>query len=125
MKLVTRADTDTRSPQRENAPTISVYFGAEGDSDAIGLIRIQVPPHGGGMPPHRHNGSDIVIAPIIGSVVIATAAETLEVKVGDAIQILRDESVSLSNPGSEPAEVLVAAGPADFIRQGVLAMPEA
>lgn len=125
MKLVTARETARRSPGSDNSPTISVYFGAEGDSPDVGVLRIKIPAHGGGMPPHRHNGSDVVIVPLVGSVVISKDEESIEVKVGDAIQILRDEAVSLSNPGSEVAEVLVAAGPADFVRNGVLQMPEA
>lgn len=125
MKLVTSADAAQRSPNSDNAPIISVFFGAEGDSADIGVLRIKVPGNRGGMPPHRHNGSDIVITPLVGSVVIAKEGESIEVKVGDSLQILRDEAVSLTNPNVEDAEILVSAGPADFVRHGVLNMPEA
>ena len=125
MKLVTAQEVSKRRPNKENGPTISVYFGGEGDSADIGVIKITVPPSGGGMAPHKHNGSDIVISPLSGSVVIAKEDESLEVKVGDSILILRDELVSLSNNNAEEAVVLVSAGPADFISKGVLSMPEA
>ncbi|MCW2133202.1 hypothetical protein B0G38_002377 [Arthrobacter sp. VKM Ac-2550] len=36
-------------------------------------------------------------------------------EVGSSALVLKDEEVSLTNPGEEPAEVIVSAGPADFV----------
>lgn len=124
MKFIKAEDTQQRHPDSDTAPYISVYFGDEGDSPDIGFLHIRVPGNGG-MPAHKHNGSDIVITAIKGSVVITKGEESHEVTPGTAIQILRDEAVSLSNPNAEDAEIFVAAGPADFVRDGVLKMPKA
>lgn len=125
MKFIKAEDTQQRHPNADTAPYISVYFGGEGDSPDVGFLHIRVPGNGGGMPAHKHNGSDIVITAIKGSVVITREEESHEVTPGTAIQILRDEAVSLSNPNEEDAEIFVAAGPADFVREGVLKMPAA
>lgn len=125
MKFVKAEDVQQRHPDSDTAPYISVYFGDEGDSPDVGFLHIKVPGKGGGMSAHKHNGSDIVITAIKGSVVITKGEESHEVIPGTAIQILRDEAVNLSNPNVEDAEIFVAAGPADFVRDGVLNMPGA
>ena len=42
--------------------------------------------------------------------------EQIDVYPGDAAFIDKDEAVSLTNPGSQDAQVFVAAGPASFVR---------
>lgn len=124
MKLVKSSETVKRSPRPENAPTVSVYFGGEGDSPDLGFVHIRVPP-GGGMQEHRHNGSDIVLLVVRNSVVIGKGEESATVEEGDAILILRDEAVTLANPNDTDSEVYVAAGPATFVSDGVMNFPPA
>lgn len=97
-------------------------FGGEEDGPDVGLVRVRVSA-GAGMPSHRHNGSDVIVTPVTGRVRISDGETTVEVGVGSSALVRKDEEVSLTNPGNEPAEVLVSAGPADFIA-GVRQWPE-
>lgn len=123
MKLVKKADAAVRSPGTSNTPTVSVYVGGPDDPQDVGVVRVSIPA-GAGMPPHKHNGSDVIVSPIVGYVVIAKGEESIEVRVGDSALVTRDEEVSLTNPTDEVAEVIVSAGPANFI-SGILSWPEA
>lgn len=115
MKLTKHEDGLVRKPPRPNSPTVTVIYGGEEGGPDVGLVRIVVPGGGGGMPPHRHNGSDIILTPLKGMVHIQKDDEKIEVGVGDLALVTKDELVSLTNSGDEPAELLVAAGPADFV----------
>lgn len=122
MKLHKAVDCMVGGPALPDSPTITVYFGGgEGESPDIGVVRVVVPP-GAGMPPHRHLGSDVVLVPVAGHVRITRGVESIDVHVGDAALIGRQETVSLSNPGEAEAELIVAAGPASFVA-GIRAWP--
>ncbi|MEM9135429.1 MAG: cupin domain-containing protein [Actinomycetota bacterium] len=113
MKLRQRGDGARRRPPIAGGPTVEILFGDEGAE--VGLARVTVPP-GGGMPEHDHGGSDVVLAPQIGSVEVTASDGTVTtVSAGDVALIERDERVALTNPGSADAELLVAAGPPDFL----------
>lgn len=122
MELVRRAAAALRQPPAPDAPTVEVFFGGTADGPDVGLVRVHVPA-GSGMPAHRHNGSDVILSPVVGSVRISKGEESIDVHVGDSALIRRDEAVALTNPGDTAAEVIVAAGPADFVT-GILAWPE-
>lgn len=121
MKLIKRSEAPVHSPASPNAPTVTVYVGGPDDPQDVGMVRVSIPA-GAGMPPHKHNGSDVIISPVVGHVVITKGEESIEVHVGDAALVTRDEEVSLANPTDEVAEVIVSAGPADFI-SGILNWP--
>lgn len=125
MQLRTAADALLRRPPAPNSPTVTVYFGGtEDESQDVGVVRVSVPA-GGGMPPHKHSGSDVILVPTRGRVVITKeGGQEIEVTVGDAALIGRDEAVALANPDDQVAEVIVAAGPADFVA-GIRNWPEA
>ncbi len=112
MRFVSAADLVTRSPM-PGAPLATVYFGDEGSTD-VGMVRVDVPP-GAAMPPHKHHGSDVILTLVAGAVRITKGEEVIEVGTGDAALILKDELVALANPYEEPARLIVAAGPADFV----------
>lgn len=114
MKLVKQGDGLVRRPPVPNAPTVTVIVGGEEGGPDVGLVRVHLPA-GAGMPAHRHNGSDVILTPTTGTVRISKGADVVDVNVGDSALIRKDEEVSLTNPGSEDADVIVAAGPADFI----------
>lgn len=115
MLLRTAEDHLVSEPPMPGSPTITVCFGGgEGESPDIGVLKIVVPP-GATMPSHQHHGSDVVLIPLTGSIRLSSAGESVEVRVGDTVLVDRDESVSLSNPGDAVAELIVAAGPADFV----------
>lgn len=121
MKLCTKAEGLVRRPPQPNSPTVTVYFAGQESRD-LGLVRVAIPP-GAGMPPHRHGGSDVILAPTTGSVRITHGDEEIEVHVGDAALITREETVSLTNSGDQEAELIVAAGPANFVA-GILSWPD-
>lgn len=67
------------------------------------------------MPEHDHGGSDVVLVPVSGSVEITMGGDMIAVGVGDAALIRKEERVALRNPANQPAQLLVAAGPASFV----------
>lgn len=117
MELRKEADAFIRGPGKPDSPVINVYFGGEEDSTDVGVLRVRIPVGTIGMTEHAHGGSDVVISPIAGYVRIAKGDESYDVHVGDSILIYKDEKVSLGNPGTEDAVVLVSAGPANFAAQ--------
>lgn len=114
VKLVKQGDGLVRRPPAPNAPTVTVIAGGEDGGPDVGLVRVHVPP-GAGMPAHRHNGSDVILTPTAGTVRISKGEDFIDVNVGDSAVVGKDEAVSLMNPGSQDAEIIVAAGPAHFI----------
>ena len=115
MQLRTAAEAPVHRAPGAHSPTVSVYFGGDQDSEDIGLVRVSVPA-GAGMTPHQHYGSDVILVPTAGQVIITReGGQEIEVTVGDAALIGRDESVALTNPGPQEAQLVVAAGPTDFV----------
>lgn len=114
MQLRKQAEGLVRKPPVPNSPTLTVFFGGDDGSPDLGLVRVQVPA-GAGMPPHRHNGSDVILAPVTGWVRISKDEESIDVYTGDCALIRKDEEVSMTNPGEQTADVIVAAGPAHFV----------
>lgn len=122
MHLRTAREGLVRQAPAPHSPTVTVFFGGDEDGTDVGLVAVTVPP-GAGMPPHKHGGSDVILTPTSGRVRITKGEESIEVGVGDAALITKDEAVALTNPGDEEARVIVAAGPADFVA-GIRAWPE-
>lgn len=114
MELIKQQEGLLRQPPVPNAPTVEVVLGGVQGGPDVGLVRVHVPA-GAGMAAHRHNGSDVILTPIAGMVRISKGEDSVEVHVGDSVLVSKDEEVSLMNPGSSAAEVIVAAGPADFV----------
>lgn len=114
MELIKQGDGLVRRPAAPNAPTVTVIAGGDEGGPDVGLVRVHVPA-GAGMPAHRHNGSDVILTPTAGTVRITKGKDFIDVNVGDSALVRKDEAVSLTNPGSEDADIIVAAGPAHFI----------
>lgn len=121
MKLIQHGEGLVRRPPVPNPPTARVVVGGEAGGPDVGLVRVHMPA-GAGMPAHRHNGSDVILTPTAGMVRISHGEDSIDVHVGDSALVGRDEEVSLTNPGSQDAELIVAAGPADFVA-GIRAWP--
>lgn len=121
MELCRQGEGLQRSP-RQGGPVVTVLFGGDPGGPDVGVVRVDVPP-GGGMPEHTHGGSDVVLVPVEGTVVISQGSESITVETGSAALVRKDEAVSLANPGEETAQVIVAAGPADFVA-GIRDWPE-
>lgn len=92
---------------------VSVLFGERTGGD-LGMLRVMVPP-GRGMTPHRHNGSDVILLPLVGTVRITKGEESVDIAAGDALLIQKDEAVSLSNLTQDAAELIVAVAPINFV----------
>ena len=122
MELVKHNEGALRQPPVPNAPTVTVLLGGVEDGPDVGLVKVAVPP-GYGMAAHTHGGSDVILTPIAGMVRIVKDSESVDVHVGESVLVGKDEKVALSNPGDTPAEVLVAAGPANFV-SGIRGWPE-
>lgn len=114
MELRSADNNLRRQPPGENVPTVTVVFGGGEEGPDVGLVRVRVPA-GGGMPQHRHGGSDVIVTPVMGAVTISDGESAVYVEVSASALVRKDEEVSLTNSGDEPAEVLVSAGPADFV----------
>lgn len=115
MEVVRKGEGLVRKPPAPNSPTINVIFGGEEGGPDVGLAYVAVPP-GAAFPPHQHSGSDVIISPVLGSLVIrGSDDQSVEVDAGDHVLILKDEKVGLSNPTDEDAAFIVSAGPANFI----------
>lgn len=122
MELIRQGEGLVRKPPFPNSPTVTVVFGGDDGGPDVGLVQVRIPP-GAGMGAHRHNGSDVILTPTSGMVVIAKGQESVEVHAGDSALVRKDEEVSLTNPGSEEAQVIVAAGPPAFVA-GIRGWPE-
>ncbi|MCY1159594.1 MAG: cupin protein [Citricoccus sp.] len=122
MELRTAENSPRHRLPGANTPTVTVVFGGEAGGPDVGLVRVRVPA-GGGMPAHRHGNSDVVVTPVSGQVTISDGESSVDVGVGSSALVLKDEEVSLTNSGKEAAELLVSAGPADFVA-GVRRWPE-
>lgn len=122
MELIRQTEGLVRKPAAPNSPTVTVVFGGEEGGPDVGLVRVHVPP-GAGMGAHRHGGSDVILTPTTGMVVIRKGQDSIEVQTGDSALVRKDEEVSLTNPGSQEAQVIVAAGPPGFVA-GIRGWPE-
>jgi len=115
MRFIGHGTAPVHSPNMPGTPRVSVLFGGDGDEPAdVGMVIVEVPP-GAGMPPHRHHGSDVILVPIRGAVRVTKDEDGVDVRVGDALLIDKDEAVGLTNTGDEVAELIVAAGPPAFV----------
>jgi quercetin dioxygenase-like cupin family protein len=123
MQLVTSSSAPIKRPPAPYAPTVKVFFGGDDDGPDVGVVRVTVPV-GAAMPEHDHGGSDVVLTPVTGSVEITGNGESIVVGVGDSALVGRDEKVALRNAGDVVAELIVAAGPTNFVA-AIRAWPDA
>ncbi|WP_394216829.1 cupin domain-containing protein [Brachybacterium vulturis] len=114
MELRTTKDFAIRRSPGENTPTVTVIAGGEENGPDVGVARVRVPV-GASMPAHRHNGSDVIITAVAGQVSISDGSASIDVPAGSSAVIGKDEKVSLRNSSDESAELIVSAGPADFL----------
>lgn len=115
MEVVRSGEGLVRRPPAPNPPTINVIFGGEEGGPDVGLAYVTVP-SGAVFPPHKHNGSDVIISPTLGTMILqGDSGQSVEVSAGDHVLIRKEEKVGLSNLTDEDAAFIVSAGPADFI----------
>lgn len=114
MELITAQEAEVRQPPAPDSPTITVYFGGDEGGPDVGLLRVSVPV-GARMGEHVHAGSDVILIAVSGRAQIVKGDEIAEIGPGDAVLVRKEEGVGLANPGDEVAELVVAAGPANFV----------
>ncbi|WP_327667726.1 cupin domain-containing protein [Streptomyces sp. NBC_00485] len=108
---------DTGSAPRRRAPVAGGPTAAPlmtaTTSGQLAVIHLEIPP-GGGMPEHDHGASQIVLIPVSGSVRVHQGRDVHTLVPGSAAHIDTGERVSLANPGTEPASLMVVASPPAF-----------
>ncbi|MEU4291656.1 cupin domain-containing protein [Kribbella sp. NPDC026596] len=92
---------------------MEVLVGAE-TSDNIAMVQVWIPP-GGGLPEHDHGPSEIVLVHVSGSIQLQHGDQQHRLAPGAVAHIATGERISLSNPGTEPAVMMIVASPPDFI----------
>lgn len=102
-------DGPERKPPAPAAPTVTVLFGGEPGGPAVGVVSIEVP-LGVAARAHAWRVRRHIVIPIVGTVTMSTANETITIDTGDAALVTKEEWVSLSNPGTNAAHLLVVAG---------------
>lgn len=109
------ADISTSTRRRAplpNGPIAQALTGLD-VSDQLAVVHVELPA-GGSMPEHDHGASQIVLIPLSGSVEVGHDGTMQTLSAGSAAHIATGERVSLANPGTEPASLMVVASPPDF-----------
>ncbi|MFS8199414.1 cupin domain-containing protein [Streptomyces sp. CWNU-52B] len=108
---------DTGSTPRRRAPVAGGPTAAPlltaATSDRVAVVHLEIPP-GGGLPEHDHGASQIVLIPVSGSVQVRHGGDVHTLAPGSAAHIDTGERVSLANPGTAPASLMVVASPPEF-----------
>lgn len=95
MQLMTNDNAPVHCAHYPDSRAVTVLFG-EDDSANIGMATVSIPARAG-MPPHRHNVSDVILTPISGAVQVRKNDEVIDIRPEDALLILKDETVALAN----------------------------
>jgi quercetin dioxygenase-like cupin family protein len=109
------AETSTatrRQAPHPNGPIAQALTNSD-VSDQLAVIHVELPA-GAAMPEHDHGASQIVLIPLSGSVVVGHDGTKQTLSVGSAAHIATGERVSLENPGTEAASLMVVASPPEF-----------
>ncbi len=108
---------DRRRAPLPGGPDVEILIGAQ-EGRPIGVLHVTVPP-GGVMPAHEHGASEVLLISLGGEarVVDAQDGAVTELAPGALATIPVGRRVSLENPGSQPARLLVVLTPPDFAEQ--------
>ena len=109
------AEISTSSRRRAPLPNgpIAQALTSPDISDQLAVVHVELPA-GGAMPEHDHGASQIVLIPLSGSVELRHDGTRRILSAGSAAHIATGERVSLVNPGTEPASLMVVASPPEF-----------
>ena len=105
--------TPRRRAPIAGGPTMEVLVAAE-TSDNIAMVQVWIPP-GGGLPEHDHGQSEIVLIHLSGSIELRQGDQLHRLAPGAVAHLAAGERVSLTNPGSEPAVMMIVASPPEFV----------
>jgi quercetin dioxygenase-like cupin family protein len=92
---------------------MEVLVAAE-TSDNIAVVQVWIPP-GGGLPEHDHGSSEIVLIHLSGSIELQHDGQLHRLVPGAVAHLAAGERVSLTNPGTEPAGMMLIASPPEFV----------
>jgi len=115
MLIAQVGNSTRRRPPIPGGPIAEALVPADG-SDRVAVIHVEVPA-GGGMPEHDHGASQIVLIQETGSVEVGHDGKSETLSAGAVAYIAKGERVSITNPGTETATLMVVASPADFAAQ--------
>ncbi|MFF9409155.1 cupin domain-containing protein [Streptomyces anandii] len=115
------AGTRRRAPV-PHGPTAEVLVPA-GASGQVAVLHVELPP-GAALPEHDHGASQIALIPVTGTVELGHEGKSLTLTAGSVAHIATGERVTLANPGTEPASLMVVASPPEFAGR-VRSWPEA
>lgn len=113
MYLTRIGTTPRRRAPIAGGPTMEVLVAAE-TSDNVAMVQVWIPP-GGGLPEHDHGPSEIVLIHRSGSIELRQGDQLHRLAPGAIAHIATGERVSLTNPGTEPAVMMIVASPAEFV----------
>lgn len=113
MYLTRIGTTPRRRAPISGGPTMEVLVAGE-VSDNIAMVQVWIPP-GGGLPEHDHGPSEIVLVHVSGSIELRHNDQQHSLAPGTVAHIATGERVSLINPGTEPAVMMIVASPPDFV----------
>jgi quercetin dioxygenase-like cupin family protein len=105
--------TPRRRAPIPGGPTMEVLVAGEA-SDNIAMVQVWIPP-GGGLPEHDHGPSEIVLVHLSGSIELRQGGQLHRLAPGAIAHIATGERVSLDNPGTEPAVMMLVASPPEFV----------
>jgi quercetin dioxygenase-like cupin family protein len=113
MYLTRIGTTPRRRAPIPGGPTMEVLVAA-GISDNIAMVQVWIPP-GGGLPEHDHGPSEIVLVHLSGSIDLQQGDQLHRLAPGAVAHLATGERVSLHNPGTEPAVMMIVASPPEFV----------
>lgn len=113
MHLARIGTTPRRRAPIPGGPTMEVLVAGD-TSDTIGIVQVWIPP-GGGLPEHDHGPSEIVLIHVSGLIELRQGDQHHSLGPGAVAHIATGERVSLTNPGTDPAVMMIVASPSDFV----------
>jgi quercetin dioxygenase-like cupin family protein len=122
MYLTKIGTTPRRRAPIPGGPTMEVLVAAE-TSEHIAMVQVRIPP-GGGLPEHDHGPSEIILVHISGSIELRQGDQQHRLAPGAVAHLATGERVSLNNPGTEPAVMMIVASPPEFVAR-ITAWPAA
>jgi quercetin dioxygenase-like cupin family protein len=85
------------------------------ETDHLAVIRVTLPP-ASKMPRHAHGESEALLIPLAGQLLVAGGDRCVErLAPGVLATLAAHERVSVENPTTQPASMLVCFGPATFV----------
>ncbi|MFC1418153.1 cupin domain-containing protein [Streptacidiphilus cavernicola] len=111
--LITEIDTAPRHRAPVPGGPTAATLTTAGTSSRVAVVHLEIPADGG-MPEHDHGASEIVLIPLSGSVELWHEGKPRTLRSGMAGHVATGERVSLANPGSEPATLMLVVSPPQF-----------